>query len=199
MRRRKKSLHFPRRKTGEQTVNLHGRARLAAQRSVVERAELQAALQSNCLRRRPGKAGDVGHGGDARQRFTAKSERRQLTQVAFSAQLARGVAVEGKLDFVRGDAVAVVGDQNALRAAALDFDPNVARTGIERVFNQLLHHRSRSLDHLARGDLGREVWIEHPNRAHVRCGGLSSRSRRSAEARRVTRSGTPARRATWTP
>ena len=108
------------------------------------------------------------------------------------------MSAESQLDLVGGDAVPVVGDQDAIDAATLDLDPNVATARVERVFDQLLDHRSGSFDHLARGDLGRQMRIENPDGAHTGAAECS-RSRSSAAARRVTRSGTPARRATWTP
>src|ERR1700724_4200317 len=115
------------------------------------------------------------------------------------------MTAEGKLDLVGGDAVAIIGDYQTLDATALDLDADMTRTGVKRIFYELLHHGRRPLDDFTSGDLRRQVRVEHADRARwcsqhqplVRC--LNACSSSSAAARRVTRSGTPARRATCTP
>ena len=75
------------------------------------------------------------------------------------------MATECQLDLVGGDAITVVGDQDAVGATAFDLHPDVQRTGVQRVFYELFDHRRGSLDDLARGDLGRQVRVHHPNGA----------------------------------
>ncbi len=48
---------------------------------------------------------------------------------------------------------AVVADHDAAHAAALQPHLDARRAGVQRVFQQLLDHRRRALDHLASGDL----------------------------------------------
>src|SRR5260370_936015 len=97
---------------------------------LLERAAVDAQLNTNPVSRGASRAGHVGDGGDARQRLASKSERGQFVQVTFDAQFAGGMATKCQLDFIRGNPVAVVGDQYAFCTAALDVDPDVARTSV---------------------------------------------------------------------
>ena len=54
-------------------------------------------------------------------------------------------------------AVPVVDDPNQLAPAALHLDANARRAGIQRILQQLLHHRGRTLHHLAGGNLVRHL------------------------------------------
>ena len=63
------------------------------------------------------------------------------------------MALHGEREFIRGDAAAVVADADQAAAAGLQFDVDAAGAGIQRVFDQFLHHRGRTLHHLAGGDL----------------------------------------------
>ena len=60
--------------------------------------------------------------------------------------------------------MAVVGDEDALGAAAVELDAHVARARVERVFDQLFDDRRRPLDDLTRGDLGRQVRVHDADR-----------------------------------
>ena len=59
--------------------------------------------------------------------------------------------------FVALDAGAVVGDADAPDAAAREIDVDLRRAGVERVLEQLLQRRRRTLDDLAGGDLVDQV------------------------------------------
>jgi hypothetical protein len=78
------------------------------------------------------------------------------------------VALKSQLDLVGGDAVAVIRDQDAVGAAALDLDLDVAGAGVQRVLDQLLHHRRGALDDLPGGDLRRQVRVHDPDTRHRR-------------------------------
>ena len=95
--------------------------------------------------------------GDRRQRLAAKSERRDRKQVVRGAQLRRRVALERQQRVVMVHSAAVVNHADHALAARFDFDANRARARVQRVFEQLLHHRRGPLDHLARRDLVRDI------------------------------------------
>ena len=63
--------------------------------------------------------------------------------------------------------LAVVFDADELLAAELDGDGDAARAGVERVLDQLLDDRGRTLDDLAGGDLVGEVRRQAMNLAHA--------------------------------
>ena len=70
-----------------------------------------------------------------------------------AGDLAGGVARERERQLLARDAGAVVLDLHALDAAGLEHHGDRLRAGVDAVLQQLLQHRGRALDHLARGDL----------------------------------------------
>ena len=101
-----------------------------------------------------------------RQRLAAKTQGRNIQQVFGILDLRGRVALEGQQGVVAHHAAAVVGDLDELLAAGLDLNLDARRTGIERVLQQLLHHRRRPLHHFAGGDLVRDVFGENVDAAH---------------------------------
>src|SRR5690606_26381560 len=77
------------------------------------------------------------------------------------------------------------------RAALLDVDVDAQRTGVEAVLDQFLDHRSRTLDHLAGGDLVDEFGGKWPDAGHPDKG---EQSRRKSKGARVTRAAGVSRR-----
>ena len=63
-------------------------------------------------------------------------------------------------------AQAVVGDLNQPLASPFDFDAQPRRTGVERVFEEFLGHRSRAFDHLTSGDLIRHDVAKNVDSGH---------------------------------
>ena len=92
------------------------------------------------------------HRGDRRQRLAAEAQRRNREQIVGGAQLGRGVALECQKRVVVHHAAAVVDDADHALAARFDFDAHGIGAGVERVFEQLLHHRGGPLDHFAGGN-----------------------------------------------
>jgi hypothetical protein len=92
-------------------------------------------------------------GRDAREPLASKPERRNPFEIFGASELARRVACEGEVQLIRCDSRAVVRNVDRIEAAARDRDDDSPRPGIERVFDQLLYHGERALDHLARRDL----------------------------------------------
>jgi hypothetical protein len=74
---------------------------------------------------------DLGHRGDGGQGLAAKAQGGDPLEVVEAADLAGGVAVEGEEGVVAPQAVAVVGDGDALPAAAFELDVNFAGPGVE--------------------------------------------------------------------
>src|SRR4029077_10323715 len=73
--------------------------------------------------------------------------------------------------------------------ARLDVDPDAARTRVQRILQQLLHHRGRTLHHLAGSDLvgndfGKDVDSTHGERSLVALG-ISAAGSRFAHARKT--------------
>ena len=60
---------------------------------------------------------------------------------------------ECRRHIVRGHSGSVVADADQPTAAVLESDLDERRAGVDGVLHQLLHHRGRTLDNLARGDL----------------------------------------------
>ena len=94
-------------------------------------------------------ARDRGH---RRQRFSAKAQRGNRKQVVGGAQLRGGVPLECQQRVVVRHAATVVGDADHALAAGFDLDAHRSGAGIQRVFEQLLHHRGGPLDHFSGGD-----------------------------------------------
>ena len=101
------------------------------------------------------------HRRDRGQRLAAEPERPYADQVGGLADLARGVARQRQLGVRPAHPRTVVAHPDQALPAVLDLDPDRARTGVERVLDQLLDDRRRSLDHLARGDLVGDLGCEH--------------------------------------
>jgi len=55
----------------------------------------------------------------------------------------------------------VIRNSNQLHTAAHHLDIDLRRAGIERIFHQLLHYRSRPLNHLSRRNFINYVVREH--------------------------------------
>ena len=103
---------------------------------------------------------------DRGQRLSAKAQGGDVQQVVGIADLRGGVALEGQHGVVAHHAAAVVDDLDQLLASRLDVHANAVGAGIERVLQQLLHHRGGALDHLAGGDLVGYVFGENVDAAH---------------------------------
>ena len=105
-------------------------------------------------------------GGDGGQRLAAKAQGRDAEQVVGVADFRSGVALEGEHGVVVQHAAAVVDDLDELLAARLDVDADAMGAGIERVLQQLLHHRCRALHDLAGSDLVGDIFGENVDAAH---------------------------------
>ena len=76
-----------------------------------------------------------------------------VLKILQGGNLARGMPRQRQSQVGRIDADAIVRDADQPAAAALEFNLDAPRARIQRVFDQLLDHGSRALDHLAGGDL----------------------------------------------
>ena len=97
------------------------------------------------------------HRGDRGQCLAAKPHRRHAFQIEQRADLAGGMALERQRQLVRRDAAAVVLDHDAAHATGDQAHADLRGAGIERVVQQLAHHRGRALDHLAGRDLADQL------------------------------------------
>ena len=94
-----------------------------------------------------------GNGRDTRQRFAAKPQGRDVFKILERGNLAGGVPCQGQRHFASFDADAIVANADQSTAAALQFNLDALRAGIQCIFHQLLDHGGRTFDHLAGGDL----------------------------------------------
>jgi hypothetical protein len=137
----------------EQVAHLDRRAHLARHEPALDHpTAFHPHERRGLIARAPRHQLQAAHRGDAGQRLAAKSERRQAVEVVERRHLRGGVPLERQLQFARGDAAAVIRDAELLVERARDPDLDRACTGIERVLDDLLQRRQRSLDDLARGD-----------------------------------------------
>ena len=67
------------------------------------------------------------------------------------------MASQGQSQLIGFDTAAVVADCDAAHPAFLDAQLDALRTGIDRIFKQLLDHRSRPLDDFAGRDLADQM------------------------------------------
>ena len=145
-----------RRQVGEQVANLDRDSRQERPHPLLD--DLAVA---DPKRRATAGAFHVRHGGNARQRFAAKTKGFDDREVGQRRQLAGRMADEREAHLVRGDADAVIADADRDLAGATDVDADPPGASVEGVFDQLLHHRCRALDHLARGDRVSDLGREH--------------------------------------
>ena len=103
------------------------------------------------------------HRSDRRERLTSEAERRHADQVRRIADLAGGVARQRERRVLAPHPLAVVAHPDERLPPVLDRDANRSGAGIERVLDELLYDRGRPLDHLAGGDLVRDLRREHRN------------------------------------
>ncbi len=102
---------------------------------------------------RAGQEGELRNRSDRGKRLAAESKGCDRFEVFGCNELARRVALEGKVRLLRGHPRSVVANRDAVEPAAENLDADPLGPGIEGVFDELLDHRSGTLDHLARGDL----------------------------------------------
>ena len=106
------------------------------------------------------------HRRDGRQRFAAESKRGDRKQIFDVAELAGSVTLESQQGIVAQHAAAVIGDTDQAAAAALDINPEIGGSCIERVFEQLFDHRRRPLNHLSSRNFVGDVVGENADSAH---------------------------------
>jgi len=80
--------------------------------------------------------------------------------------LGGGVALEGQQSVVAAHAASVVAHADELAPARLDLDADAGGPGVERVLQQLLDHRGRTLHHFAGGDLVGDLVGEYADASH---------------------------------
>ena len=104
------------------------------------------------------------HAGNRGQRFTAKTQCAYRREIFTRAHLARCVRRNRERQFIARNSTTIVTHANEFRSTAFDFHENAARTSINCVLDEFLHHACRSLHHFACSDLIDEFRREHANR-----------------------------------
>src|SRR6266568_3263174 len=77
---------------------------------------------------------DFCHRGDAGEGFAAKAERADMLEVVDLRYFAGGVARQGELQLIAGDAAAVVGDADELESSVRQVDANLRCSGVDTIF-----------------------------------------------------------------
>ena len=90
-----------------------------------------------------------------------------VVEVRGGGNLAGCVALKGQAHLLGGNAAAVVGDAQVLDAALAQFHGHVVRARVDAVFHQLLDGGSRTLHHLARGDLPDDLGGQFSDNRHT--------------------------------
>ena len=113
-------------------------------------------------------AGDrhAGYRRNGSQRLAAKAVAGYPFQVGQTAYLARGVARQRRRQIVGGDAAAVIDDANQAHTAFFQLHVDPGCGCVQAVFQQFLEHRSRTIDHLASGDLADEEFRQRLDDSH---------------------------------
>ncbi len=104
--------------------------------------------------------GQARHGTDGRQGLAPETEAHHPLKVFQVANLAGGMARQGQRQVIGGNAAAIVAHPQQLDPGLLDVHIDTPGTGVQAVFQQLLDHRGRALDHLAGGNLVRQTRAE---------------------------------------
>ena len=153
----------PRRRREEQLAHLHRRADGARGRLQLAGAAVDALRMRGVHRA----AGDrqLGDRADRRQRLAAEAHRHHLLEIVQRADLAGGMAAQRQRQLGFGDALAVVLDDDRAHAAGDQPHRDAGGAGVQRVVDQLAHHRGRALDHLAGGDLADQLVGQLADRA----------------------------------
>jgi hypothetical protein len=90
---------------------------------------------------------------DRGQRLSAEAVARNVLQIPDRPDLAGGVALDREPGVVGRHAAAIVAYGDPLAPPVAHLDPHATRPRVEGILHELLHHRGRSLDHLAGSDL----------------------------------------------
>jgi hypothetical protein len=106
------------------------------------------------------------HRRDAGQSLPAKPHRPHVIEVFGFPDLAGGVAFDGQKSVLLGHPVAVVLHLDSSPARRHQPHHNARRTRIQRVLDQLLDYRRRTLDNLARRDLVGQILGQNPHRRY---------------------------------
>ncbi len=158
----------PRRRGVEQLAHLDRRAMRACGGRELAGAAMQhpgmAVLAAGLARQQA----DVGDRVDGRQRLAPEAHGMDRFELGQVADLAGCVALERGAELLARDAAAVVLDRDQPHAAREQAHRDLARAGIERIVDQLAHHRRRALDHLAGGDLADQLVGQFADRS-ARC------------------------------
>ena len=103
---------------------------------------------------------------DAGERFAAKPERANRSEVVGAGNLAGGVPLDRETRVLGVHPLAVILDAERLLPTELDGHRDPPRTGIECVLDELLHDRRGPLDDLAGGDLVGKMQREAVDAGH---------------------------------
>ena len=107
---------------------------------------------------------------DGSQRLAAKTHGAHRFQLGQAGDLAGGVALERGGHLIGRDAGAIVLHTDQAHAAGRQAQRDLRGPGIQRVVQQLAHHRRRALDHFAGGDLADQFIGQFADRAAGRWG-----------------------------
>ncbi len=108
----------------------------------------------------------LGHRSHRGQRLAAEAQGGDAVQVAFLMHLAGGVTQEGRRHIFAGNTTAIIRNTHIGHAAVTDLHCDMARTGINGIFQQFLDDRGGPLNHLAGSNQLRHMLVQHPDIRH---------------------------------
>src|SRR5437763_5883409 len=137
--------------------------------AVAHRLDPPAVYQNFCAGDRDGLASaqpEARNARDARQRFAPKTKRADSGEISRGSDFAGGVPFERKQGIIAVHAAAIIDDPNARHSAALNSYFDRARTSVNAVLDQFLHHGGGAFHHFAGSHLAGESFGKKLNPTH---------------------------------
>ena len=133
----------------------HGERRALRRGRCAHRRDLSIAgadLRALCSLAMPAQQRDIRHSRDTGQRLPAKTERADMLQVVDLRHFTGSMTLQGQLQFIAGNAAAVVSHANELEPAIRQVNANLRSSGIDTILNEFFNNRGGPLNDLARGN-----------------------------------------------
>jgi hypothetical protein len=122
-------------------------------------AEIDTQMRRMIGTRATGDKIDTGHRGNGGQSLAAKAKRRNIGKIAIG-QFGGGMTIDSEDEIVCAHALAIIHHADETPPALLQCNIDTLCTGIERILDEFLDGRSRTLDNLARSNAINEDGIE---------------------------------------
>ena len=105
----------------------------------------------------PAQQRDLRHRRDTGQRFTAKTERTDMLQVVDLRYFTGGMTLQGQLQFIAGDAAAIVSHANKLEPAIRQVNTYLGSSSVDTILDKFFNNGGGPLNDLARGNFRGDI------------------------------------------